>query len=1006
MRIGNNMDMPAAEQLQVARTANYSKADIISNSIRLDITDIGKDTGLIIDQGRSMQDVIDEAGALDVKTQTDYMVVMSNTMSEEDYARMCKEGFHPGEMTGEESVTILDHIKTVMAQSGEVVAGFNDDMDAATLEAVTGSKADANSLAKAMKQADIPLNEANAKKINEAAREIEEVSDISDSAIRYMLVQNQRPTIENVYLANFSASGSGAKQATGYYSLGMQGYLAKQADTADIASIMPDIRKTVEAFELEDIDIETGVKEATWLVEKGLDITKSNIVKLDALMNTKLPEDYGEACRIAANALSRGDEPKKADLGRDTENIYDKAVRIAEDTEAVTDKQVETVVSSGKVLNLKNLWNAQEYFGVSVGAKETLAGAVPNEITATGNVPVANGQALLAEVRLRMTLDANVSMLKRGIQIDTLPLSRLVDELRTTQQRIDEVIVQKTTEREGQNISSDRQGIAASTEIYKATRQAVAEIPFVPAAVIGRLKLEQEYSLTTVHETGTDMKARYEAAGQSYEALMTAPRRDMGDSISKAFRNVDDILSDMRMPVNDENRKAVRILGYNSMEISESNIDRIREATQKVTNAVNALTPAKTLELIRQGINPMEMGIDELTDVLSKLSTQEADEKYSRFLYKLEKSGGISDSEREAYIGIYRLVNRLEKTDAAAVGSLVNSDRDITFKSLLSGMRSRKISFNETIDDDYGLLQDTVQKGISISDQIEQAFAKVTGKDADDKLSEEYMKESYREYMQTLSENIPEADALLQRGETVTVNNMAASHALASSDENVFKLLKKYERSNEEKNGIDKEAMSGYETAVRELIDGFEDRDSAKKAYSSVIDLSKQMIEDIRYTADNTIDLKQMTMCFRQLTIASARADREEYTVPVQIGDEMTAVNLTLRHEEGSKGEVFIGFDHEVFGRVTAHFTADEQRISGMLVTENREGLDILNRVSSGMSAKADRTIDIRAIIGRETDNGSKYLPTNADINNVDTKTLYGLAKDFLTEFSSLMQDA
>ena len=81
MRIGNNMDMPAAEQLQAARTANYSKADIISNSIRLDITDIGKDTGLIIDQGRSIQDVVEQAGALDVQTQTDYMVVMSNLIA-------------------------------------------------------------------------------------------------------------------------------------------------------------------------------------------------------------------------------------------------------------------------------------------------------------------------------------------------------------------------------------------------------------------------------------------------------------------------------------------------------------------------------------------------------------------------------------------------------------------------------------------------------------------------------------------------------------------------------------------------------------------------------------------------------------------------------------------------------------------------------------------------------------------------------------------------------------
>ena len=251
MRIGNNMDMPQNEAFMTARgTTNYSKADIISNSIRLDITDIGKDTGLIIDQGRSMQDVIDEAGALDVQTQTDYMVVMSNTMSEEDYARMCKDGFHPSEMTPEESVTILDHIKAAMAQSGEVVAGYNDDLDISQLEEITGNSADANALARAMKQADIPFNESNAKKINDAAREIGEVTAISDGAIRYMLTGGLEPTIENVYMASFSAHGNGTEQARGYYSLGMQGYLAKKADSADITSIMPDIKKTVEGFDL------------------------------------------------------------------------------------------------------------------------------------------------------------------------------------------------------------------------------------------------------------------------------------------------------------------------------------------------------------------------------------------------------------------------------------------------------------------------------------------------------------------------------------------------------------------------------------------------------------------------------------------------------------------------------------------------------------------------------------------------------------------------------------
>ena len=989
MRIGNNMDMPAAEQLQAARTANYSKADIISNSIRLDITDIGKDTGLIIDQGRSMQDVIDEAGALDVKTQTDYMVVMSNTMSEEDYAKMCRDGFKPGEMNPEESVTILDHIKAVMAQSGEVVEGFNDDLDILELEKITGSRADANSLAKAMKQADVPINETNAKKINDAALNIAEVSDINDSAIRFMLVNNQQPTIENIYLASFSAHGNATEQAKGYYSLGMQGYLAKKADASDISSIMPDIQKTVEGFELEDIDIKTGIKEATWLLEHGLDITKVNIEKLDELMSIKLPKDYEKACELAAFSLGRGNEPKKADLLRDTQNLYDKAADIIEKTEKISEEDVKETINEGKILNLKNLWSAKEAFGVLASV------SMSAEVSAKA---VSDGLAMLEEVRLKMTLDANVAMLKRGIEIDTLPLSRLVDQIRSAQDEIDDILLPKA---EGeQNSRLVEQG----AQVYRTTLKAVNDIPYLPAAVIGRLKIEQEYSLTTVHEVGTDMKSRYEAAGQSYETLMTAPRRDMGDSISKAFRNVDDILNDMGLETDEENRKAVRILGYNSMEINEESIHQIREATDKVMNAVNALTPAKTLELIRQGINPMEMSIDELTQILRDSAAKDSDEKYSRFLYKLDKSGEISDSEREAFIGIYRFINRLEKTDAAAVGALVNSEREITFKSLLSSMRSRKASFDESIDDSYGFLQNTVKKGISISDQIEQAFADSIGQEKDNRLNEEYLKEDYKEYMDAIKNSMDGVEELIENADYVTVSNMAASNALASADRNAFKQLKAYaEKEDDEEESV----REDYDNALTDLIDRFEDRDSAKKAYASVIELGKQIVEDVRYSAENSIDLKQMTLCHKQLSLALARADRENYTVPVEINGELTAINLTLKHEENAKGEVNIGFETDLFGRVSVQFNVMSDSIRGLFVTQNKEGVDVLNRVSDKMSQKLDTTTDFRVIVGLENrtfaSQNDKNQAENADINNMDTKTLYGLAKEFLKTFVSQM---
>lgn len=973
MRIGNNMDMPQADSKQVAMaTTNYSKVNS-THAIRLDITDIGKDTGLIIDQGRSMQDVISEAGALDVQTRQDYMTVVSNTMSEEDYAKMCKDGFKPSEMTGEETVTIMDHIKAVMAQSGQVISGYNDDLNIDKLKEITGSVANASALANAMKQADIPFSEENAKKINDAANEIQGIEAIKDGKIQYMLANGLNPTIDNIYMANYSVGSVEKGQARGYYSLGMQGYLAQKADNSGLANIQGDIKKAVESFEIEGISKEEQIKEATWLVEKGIDLTQKNIENLDKLLNVKLPVNYEEAAKRAAFFVAMGKEAKSADLSLENANIYEKASEILEKTENIDDNQLKNVIVSGKKINLANIWSASRS-EITIGVE---------------NADYLQGRAALEEIRLRMTLDVNVSMLKRGIEIDTMPLSNLVDSLKASQQSAYGSIF-------GQG---EVETLEEKAEIFNSTRKAVSDIPYMPAAVIGRLKLEAQYSLTTVHETGTELKARYEAAGERYETLMTAPRRDMGDSITKAFRNVNDILADIGLEINEENAKAVRILAYNSMEINASEVERIREATAKVMDVVNGLTPAKTIELIRQGINPMEMSIDQLSDRIKKLEVEESNDKYSRFLYKLEKSNSISSSEREAYIGIYRFVNRLEKTDGASIGALINSDREITFKSLLSGMRSRGVSFNESIDDNYGFLQDTIRKGVSISDQIEQAFAKQVGNEQNESLEEAFIKESYEDYMKSFSNSQEAINGLMADSEAVTADNIAAYNAINDSENNVFGLLKKFEKSGRK---TDKEAAMNFEKASKELVDRFDSREDAREAYDAFISAGKQLIQEHQYSAESSIDLKQMMLCNKQLSLAFNRSSQEKYTIPVEINGEVSAISLTLKH--GNKNSVTASFEDSQYGVITAHFTIDNDTVKGMAVSESRDGVSYLNSVIDGMSQKNEMNMDVKVILGKEsqifTEKNDNDSGSNADINNVDTQSLYKLAKSFLVEYS------
>lgn len=964
MRITNVMDASKQDAKQVVQVpANYSKADI-KKQVKLDITGLGKDTNFFIDHGRSMQDVKNMAGVLDVQTTQDYMTVMSNTMSKDDYAKMKENGFDPADMTGEESATILDHIKAVMAESGQIIVGYNDSLSTDTLVGVTGNISEASAIARAIKNADISATKDNIADIEKAAEKMSQIESLGENAIAYMIENHMAPTVENIYLANFSSS-SNASSAQGYYALDMTGYLGKKSDASG-NEMIADIKNAIDRFGIDEIAYEEQVEDALWLIDNDLNVTSENIIALNGLKQITFPISNEEIYNAAAIAIKEGRNAQSANLGKGYEDIYSKAARIYNETNAISDSAVEAVVNEGKEINLKNLSAAQK--SIIIDVSNSAATVVTN------NTLVSDTKLALEEVRLRMTLDVNVSLLKKGMAIDTMPMSQLVDEMKQQATKTQAMFLGSGSETE----------LSAKASLYKETRQVVNDIPYLPAAVIGRIKIEEQYSLSVVHETGTDLKARYEAAGQSYEALMTAPRKDLGDSIKKAFQNVDDILADLNMEAVEENRKAVRILGYNNMDINRESVNKIQEELSRVMQVVNDLTPAKTLELIRQNINPLDMKLEELSAKLMSMDVEEKDEKYSSFLYKLDRKGDISEKERASYIGIYRLLNRLEKTDAASVGAMVNQDRDITFRSLLSGMRSSKVNMNVAIDENFGFLDKVVQKGVSITDQIEAAFTKEYG-DTD---SYEYMEDNYHQYMDDLGENSDAADILEHYDIPATINNIVAYNGLVDKDKNVFNRLNQLV--------ADEDSSEELFNSLEQIVDKFEDKASAQSGYEQIWEMTRSYIDDVAdYSVDSYIDLKSLSLCNKQIKLAGNLARNEEYVIPMYSEGELTTVKLTLKHEENQKGRIDISYSNESFGENRIHLYMDKDKVKGLIVCDSRNGADRMEKAVNSLE-KQGYSCSVNVVIGKENQRSSYDFTTNTDINNVDTKSLYKLAKDFI----------
>lgn len=884
---------------------------------------IGVDGG----RGRSVLQLQQEAAGVDVGIQQDYMTLMSNTMSEEDYARLQEEGFDFGSMDPEETVTIVDKIKAELARSGKQIEGYTDDIDMETLAAALGSQALAQTVAESFRAADLPLTEENISAVAQAWTMADQLEAPGQGSIRYLLDNGLDNEIWNLYMAENSGAAAGSAEAPAYYAEDIKGYYTRTGGSAADGEL---------AAQIDDIIARSGRQpdeesrqDAAWLLDNGLPLTEENLEQLQQLKELEFPVTMEAFAKAAATAVEQGKSPLRAELSGETEGLYEKAARWDE------------------YYHSEQAWEACE-----------------------GNL---TARRQLEEIRLHMTAEANVKLLKSGFSIDTAPMEKLIDALRQAEKELAE-----------QYFPQESNAVEKYRE-YQAADTAVRELPGLPAGVIGSFAEGQSIeTLGDFHAEGKALQDTYKKAGQSYETLMTAPRRDLGDSIKKAFANVDEILSDLGQELTEENRRAVRILGYNRMEMNLQNLEKVREADRQVQTVVEKLTPAATLKMIRDGVNPLEKSFAELEEYFAKLPEeyQSAAESYSRFLYGLERNHEITDAERESYIGIYRLVRQIEKTDGAAVGALVNAQAEVHFTNLLSAVRSGKAKpLDAKVGDKLGAVSEIIRNGESIPAQISRAFSEVaeavlTDVSYSEAAEAEYNREQLAQYRSALASADAECAAMLQRGELPAgADNLMAAMALLGDDEDLF-------------DGNTEDADS------TELWQKLDQPEEFEESYEEALTAAKAAVEEMTFgSADSCLDVRHMQLCHKQLTIAGRLAQKQEFFLPLEIDGKVTRVHLSF--ERNSEGSSQVEITVRAGGQtgLSAELGFKNGKLDGILKNNGQEVMktekiaDIF-RQEAGESWTVGNisvvTTDVRAAAGGGMDAGT------------ENRELYRVAKVFL----------
>lgn len=927
------------------------------------------------EEKKTVIDEVEQAGAMDAGERKAQMAVLAETTSPEDYKKMQEDGFSLDDTASNKIVTVTDKIKAQLAKAGVDISKFGDDLDFEQLAQITGSPELAAQIANSLREADLPLTDDNFKQIAETVDMADSLSPLDDGAVKYLIDNQLEPTVQNIYFAEHSASA---------------GYIP--AEQQDISSFLPQVKNIIVSAGLEVND--DTIATSKWMLENDIPLMKENLTYAQALRQTELTTGSEAVAGLSAEALGEGKGAQDAVI-LSGYTWMEQAKDAVDTVENATDEDLVYIVEKRLPLTLDSLREAaadrvsgDQSVGTAASSENQSEDAVQsnaNESYAQKDQQLLTARRQLEEIRLAMTAEANYRLLKQGISIDTEPLVKLVEQLKDQENEYYRNLLMS----EGVDASEEQ------VELFGEVDKKVADMRYVPTYVLG-MKDAEVSTIDGVHKAGMELKSSFEKASQQYETLMTVPRADLGDSIQKAFRNVDDILNDLGMELTDENRRAVRILGYNSIEITQDSVLRMKAADEEVQRVFKNMTPAVVTQMIKRGINPLKMDFTSLNQEAESIKSEEFggedNRRFSEYLWKMEQNHEISEEERSSYIGIYRLIRQVENTDGAAIGALIQQGAPITMKNLLTAVRSEKRSskMDYSVDDNFDGVSGT-SNGSSITDQIEAAYQNNCLKDASELLTPGRTKVLFEQDSDWENMTPEEFKAALAQAKEQTDESgidtdyakeqLAQLEQAANADESIYRILDKYDIPNTMSNVLAMESMlnqrnqmfrkifgsstadhngdnqvdaDDLEAIKQELLEEFGEAVSEPADMAVAQEKLGELAENVMKTMINSdhvtsLDVREMKMLSAQLSVNSILAKEEQYAVPVMVNDELMNVSVKIVRGVDKKGIVDIMMESELRGKIAATFQAKEDGIHGLVATDSEETAELFKEQTQNL---------------------------------------------------------
>lgn len=764
-----NLETQINDEVPARGTQQYDELKSVLINARLPVTDENiKTANLMIKSGIEVQKENMEA-ATNIKQQLEYII---NHASEDSVKSIVDNKMSLDKIT----IDVLENvIRDVNENKSQIKAVTKEEVKKATdkyaKENDLKDKKEIDDVSKCIEnllQQGLPITNKNIQILEAVVSKSEEIKSADKDIVINLLKKGKDTTIENIYVSKFSSNKKYSTQKT--------------VDDKTWKQLLPQIEKLVDTPKFENK--QEAIEASKLLLENEIPITEQNIseiIDIEKLQTDGIDTD--KLLQETVKNLKSDKSPSDIELKKVIKNDFNEntktTLKSATPNKQVSSKQqqskqiqdnqttkqksiveydikkqryeqlvkeisqydedvINRVLDGGGDLTLKNLHMALEQLKQEDKTENVEQNHKINDSQLTSEqreqlknniekeLKTVTAKRQLAEVQLRLTSEAMSTLIQKGIDIDTMSLKDIVDQLKSIEKDLYkthlEIAGAETSTENVEQMKDLYDKLSNITDLSAPTYQEIVhrDIPFTVTALSDAEQINANNQLLQLQQ-----------ASDTYENLQTQPNPKFKESFSKVADQVEPLLNDLNIETTEENIRAAKILVKNKMEVNEENILDIKLIDSKVTEVTTQLHPTIAANMIRDGLKPAQMNIDDVIKYMNKFENllgEDLSQKISSYIYEMDKANELTQPERETMIGIYRMLYTIDKTQGRATGFVVKNNMDLTLNNLMEAANyydrtnARYTDIDVKIDDKFGTVDKIIVDEKSIKAQLNKAY--------------------------------------------------------------------------------------------------------------------------------------------------------------------------------------------------------------------------------------------------------------------------------------------